>query len=73
MIYVSFVEIFVKARTSLEAVMGPTKGYWATTLAFFAGIAVIGIIDKFVPTFENPHELRDASDMTEDAKREKNY
>jgi len=71
MIYVSFVEIFVKARTSLEAVMGPTKGYWATTLAFFAGIAVIGIIDKFVPTFENPHELRDASDMTEDAKREK--
>ncbi len=34
MIYVSFVEIFVKARTSLEAVMGPTKGYWATTFGF---------------------------------------
>lgn len=66
MIYVSMIEIFVKARDSLEAVYGMRQGYLITTLAFFGGIALIGIIDKFVPTFENPHELRDVDDMTGD-------
>lgn len=65
MIYVSMIEIFVKARDSLESVLGPSKGYMVTTLAFFGGIALIGIIDKFVPSFENPHEVRDVADMGE--------
>ncbi|RKD33477.1 zinc transporter ZupT [Thermohalobacter berrensis] len=66
MIYVSMIEIFAKARTSLEAVYGSTKGYWITTIGFFAGIALIAIIDKFVPSVENPHEMRDVNDMTEE-------
>ncbi len=71
MIYVSMIEIFVKARASLEAVYGLSKGYFITTVAFFCGIAVIAIIDKFVPTFENPHELRDVTDMRKGDEREK--
>jgi len=63
MIYVSMIEIFVKARADLEAALGPKEGYLVTTLAFFGGIALIGIIDKFVPSFENPHELRDVEDL----------
>lgn len=63
MIYVSLVEIFVKARNELELVLGSKQGYLVTTLSFFGGIALIGIIDKFVPTFENPHELRNVEDM----------
>ncbi|AHM56082.1 zinc transporter ZupT [Peptoclostridium acidaminophilum DSM 3953] len=63
MIYVSMIEIFAKARQSLEVCCGATKGYWIATIAFFGGIAVIGLIDKFVPTFENPHEIRDVSEM----------
>ncbi|MFP4362994.1 MAG: zinc transporter ZupT [Spirochaetia bacterium] len=63
MIYVSFIEIFAKAKDSLSAVIGDTGGYWVTTAAFFAGILIIGIIDKFVPSFENPHEIRDISEM----------
>ena len=66
MIYVSMIEIFVKARNSLEIVYGSSKGYLITTLAFFGGIVVIGLIDKFVPSFENPHELRDVTDMDGD-------
>lgn len=62
MIYVSLIEIFAKARTSLEAVYG-TWGYWVTTLAFFGGIAVIALIDKVVPKYENPHEVRDVKEM----------
>lgn len=64
MIYVSLVEIFVKARASLETVYGSTKGYWITTIAFFAGIAIIAIIDKFVPD-GNPHEIHDPSELDE--------
>lgn len=63
MIYVSFVEIFVKAKDSLSEVYGATKGYWITTLAFFAGMLIIGLIDKFVPEAENPHEMYDVADM----------
>lgn len=58
MIYVSLVEIFFKARDALEAQLGATAGYWVTTGAFFAGMALIGIIDRLVPSFENPHEPR---------------
>ena len=65
MIYVSLIEIFVKARDSLSAVLGDTKGYWYTTIAFFAGILLIGLIDKFVPSFENPHEPHSIEEMSD--------
>lgn len=56
MIYVSLVEIFVKAKDALTDPYGESAGYWYTTLAFFGGIALIALIDKLVPSFENPHE-----------------
>lgn len=62
MIYVSMIEIFAKARESLEAVYGPAQGYGLATASFFAGIALIALIDKFVPSFENPHEMRDVEE-----------
>ena len=65
MIYVSMIEIFPKANESLSLVYGETKGYWITTIAFFAGIAVIAIIDKLVPESGNPHEIHDVADMGE--------
>lgn len=69
MIYVSMIEIFAKAKDALSSdqCLGNRWGYWVTTLAFFAGIAVIALIDKLVPSFENPHEVHAAEDM-EDAK-----
>jgi ZIP family zinc transporter len=57
MIYVSLVEIFVKAKDSLTGALGPRPGYWATIGAFFAGIAIIAFIDKIIPSYENPHEM----------------
>ncbi len=73
MIYVSMVEIFVKARDSLESYYGSVqKGYAITTIAFFAGIALIALIDKLVPEAENPHEIRDPEEMTEEEKKESN-
>lgn len=65
MIYVSMIEIFAEARTSLEMVYGSPKGYWATTIAFFTGIAIIALIDKFVPSPENPHNMQSEEEVAE--------
>ncbi len=67
MIYVSFVEIFPKAKDSLITELGQVAGYWATVLAFFGGVIFIGVIDKLVPSFENPHEVHRTEEMDEPA------
>ncbi|MCZ7556214.1 MAG: zinc transporter ZupT [Bacteroidia bacterium] len=63
MIYVSMVEIFVKAKDSLVEVLGYTGGSWATVGGFFGGIFLIAIIDKMVPSAENPHEMHKVEEM----------
>jgi ZIP family zinc transporter len=63
MIYVSFVEIFPKALESLM-VLGEKQAYLMTTLGFFSGIALIALIDRFVPSVENPHEMRSIEDIS---------
>ena len=66
MIYVSFVEIFPKAQQCLAAELGHCNGTWATVGSFFAGIFFIGIIDKLIPSYENPHEMHDVEEMIAD-------
>lgn len=63
MIYVSFVEIFFKAQEELVDYLGVEPGAWSTVLAFFGGIAFIGIIDRVVPNYENPHELHSVEEI----------
>jgi ZIP family zinc transporter len=63
MLYVSFVEIFFKAKDALVAATGAITGTWMTVVSFFCGILLIGIIDKLVPSFENPHEIRNVEEM----------
>ena len=63
MIYVSLVEIFVKAKDVLVAEYGERPGYWATVGAFFAGMLLIAIIDKLIPSLENPHEMHKVEEM----------
>lgn len=68
MIYVSFVEILSKARESLSIAYGDKPGAWVTVLAFFVGVVVIAIIDKMIPSFENPHEIRRVEEVQLDQK-----
>lgn len=63
MIYVSFVEILAKANSSLSEFMGETRGGWITIAAFFGGILFIALIDKLIPSVENPHEIKKVEDM----------
>ncbi|MFA6617636.1 MAG: zinc transporter ZupT [Candidatus Neomarinimicrobiota bacterium] len=73
MIYVSFVEIFPKAREALSESLGAKPGYFWTVVAFFSGVALIAIIDKLVPSSENPHEIKniEASNVEEQAANDK--
>jgi ZIP family zinc transporter len=66
MLYVSFVEILVKARDALVSSMGEVQGTWVAVLSFFGGILVIMVIDLLIPSFENPHELHSVEEMSED-------
>jgi len=59
MIYVSFAEIFVKARDSFDRVFGTSRAMLFTVLSFFGGMLVIALIDKLIPEEENPHEFHD--------------
>jgi ZIP family zinc transporter len=70
MLYVSFVEIFFKGAEALTARYGDYWGHWVNAASFFSGMLLIGLIDNFIPSAENPHEvhseaetrpLRDAS------------
>jgi ZIP family zinc transporter len=63
MIYVSMIEIFVKAKNELVNVYGLREGYWFTVLAFFGGILIIAIIDKLIPSAENPHEMHSIEEL----------
>lgn len=63
MIYVSFVELFHQAREVLEQTWGAREGIILTAGSFFAGILAIGIIDRLVPSVENPHEARRVEEM----------
>lgn len=57
MLYVSFVEILAEASDLLSAAWGPGRGTWGMVGGFFAGIAVIAVIDRLVPHQANPHEF----------------
>ncbi len=63
MIYVSLVEIFIKARESLEQVYSYQSAYSYTVLFFFVGMGVIALIDRLIPSHENPHEVRKVEEM----------
>jgi len=66
MIYVSMVEIYPLAQQTALKTWG-SWGLWAAAGAFFAGIIFIAVIDRLVPSYENPHEPRLLEAMEENA------
>jgi len=65
MIYVSLVEILQKSQEAFEGSLGLDAGGWAALASFLGGIALIAVIDRLVPTFENPHTVRRLEEMEE--------
>ena len=69
MVYVSMIEIFATAQEALAAALGQRWGSWATVIAFFGGMLVIAVIDKLIPSEENPHEVKQVELEQEGAPR----
>ena len=63
MVYVSTIEIYAKARLALTGAMGLRAGSWVTAGAFFAGILLILLIDRLIPSYENPHEAHGVEEI----------
>lgn len=57
MLYISFVEIMPKGAEALVQRYGGSGGQWVTVACFFAGVALIALIDNLIPSAENPHEV----------------
>jgi zinc transporter, ZIP family len=56
MLYVSFVEIFIKGVDALIIRYGAYWGHWVNAASFFGGMLLIGLVDNLIPAAENPHE-----------------
>jgi zinc transporter, ZIP family len=63
MLYVSFVEILPKAHEQIESAINGDHAWWIAVAAFFGGMIFIGLIDRLIPTPQNPHEPRRVSDI----------
>lgn len=72
MLYVSFVEILVKANDALKSALGDKLGAWAAVGGFFFGILFIALIDKLIPSTENPHEVHTVEEMDGESEEHKN-
>lgn len=66
MIYVSMIELFATAQESLSAFLGEKKGGAVTVAAFFGGMFLIALIDKLIPSEQNPHEIKEPIGTTND-------
>ena len=67
MLYVSFADILPEAFEALEYEFADGIGYLIVTLSFFAGIALIALIDKFIPHSD------EIAGLTEDSKEQGNH
>ncbi|MBN2651897.1 MAG: zinc transporter ZupT [Spirochaetales bacterium] len=66
MIYVSMVEILKESMHTLQETSGDILGAWLVLIGFFSGILITVIIDKLVPAYENPHEIKMVESMDND-------
>jgi len=73
MIYISMIEIFFKAKDSLVAELGLKAGSWITVLSFFGGMFLIALIDKLIPSGENPHEMHSIEEINDENPEESHH
>jgi len=58
MIYISMTELFFQASETLIKALGHKQGSWMTVISFFTGMLFFAIVDKAIPSYENPHEVK---------------
>lgn len=64
MVYVSLFEILHESLDVLEEITSETTAHWLMLAGFFSGIFITMLIDRLVPGYENPHEMRKVEEIT---------
>ena len=64
MLYVAFAEILLEAFEDLKYGFGDGVGYLIATIAFFAGIILMAVIDKFIPQGDEVTELNESESLS---------
>lgn len=57
MVYVAMMDILPHAQGILQESHGERQGAWIAVISFFVGMLIVLLIDRFVPYYENPHEI----------------
>jgi len=65
MVYLSFMEILPEGLHYLSKSFSTSTASIINLLSFFFGILIIALIDRFVPSADNPHEIPDVKNMLE--------
>lgn len=68
MVYVSFMEILPKALEDLVKIYWENTWYLYMTISLFVWIWITALIDKIVPSYENPHEIKNIKNLWENKK-----
>ena len=63
MIYISFTEILPESTLIIGEHFSEEIATWLTFLFFIGGVFLTALIDKMVPSKENPHEMRSLEQM----------
>lgn len=56
----------------MTAELGIKFGNWATVISFFVGMLIIALIDKLIPSEENPHEVKLLEEENNTISKQKN-
>lgn len=62
MIYISFMEILPNSMREFAKIYDSKNAEFIGLIAFFVGILLTALIDKFIPSDLNPHEPKDSLD-----------
>jgi len=65
MVYISMIELFQESLAFFNDARGENAGKWLTVMFFFGGMFIIALIDKLIPNFENPHEIKTVEQINE--------
>ncbi len=72
MIYISFVELYAQGEINFVKEYGNKLGSTYNFLFFIGGMLLIAIIDRLVPSAENPHEIHHIEELNDKSRAEAN-
>ncbi|MCL2605352.1 MAG: zinc transporter ZupT [Defluviitaleaceae bacterium] len=70
MLYISFAEILLKGFENLEHAYGEGMGYMIASIAFFAGVGLMALIDRLVPHSEGIRQTEPSENNKPPGRRE---